>query len=91
MKELFHRTSVRKYLDKQVEDEKVEMMLKGAMAAPSAGNQQPWEFYVVKNKETIEKLSKNKPLCIMLCICTSLLLLHVIVLTVECLNMSILI
>lgn len=36
MKELFHRTSVRKYLDKQVEDEKVEMMLKGAMAAPSA-------------------------------------------------------
>ena len=44
MKELFHRTSVRKYLDKQVEDEKVEMMLKGAMAAPSAGNQQPWEF-----------------------------------------------
>ena len=56
MKELFHRTSVRKYLDKQVEDEKVEMMLKGAMAAPSAGNQQPWEFYVVKNKETIENI-----------------------------------
>ena len=56
MKELFHRTSVRKYLDKQVEDEKVEMMLKGAMAAPSAGNQQPWEFYVVKNKETIYAL-----------------------------------
>ena len=37
------------------------MMLKGAMAAPSAGNQQPWEFYVVKNKETIEKLSKTSP------------------------------
>lgn len=61
MKELFHRTSVRKYLDKKVEDEKVEMMLKGAMAAPSAGNQQPWEFYVVKNKEIIEKLSKTSP------------------------------
>lgn len=61
MKELFHRRSVRKYLYKQVEDEKVEMMLKGAMAAPSAGNQQPWEFYVVKNKETIEKLSKTSP------------------------------
>lgn len=61
MKELFHRTSVRKYLDKKVEDKKIEMMLKGAMAAPSAGNQQPWEFYVVKNKETIEKLSKTSP------------------------------
>lgn len=35
------------------------MMLKGAMAEPSAGNQQPLEFYVVKNKETIEKLSKT--------------------------------
>ena len=34
-------------------------MLKGAMAEPSAGNQQPFEFYVVKNKETIEKLSKT--------------------------------
>ena len=34
-------------------------MLKGAMAEPSAGNQQPLEFYVVKNKETIEKLSKT--------------------------------
>lgn len=37
------------------------MMLKGAMAEPSAGNQQPREFYVVKNKETIEKLSKTSP------------------------------
>lgn len=35
------------------------MILKGAMAEPSAGNQQPLEFYVVKNKETIEKLSKT--------------------------------
>ena len=90
MKELFHRTSVRKYLDKQVEDEKVEMMLKGAMAAPSAGNQQPLGFYVVKNKETIEKLSKTSPYA-SCCHLHLLLLLHVIVLTVECLNMSILI
>ena len=89
MKELFHRTSVRKYLDKKVEDKKIEMMLKGAMAEPSAGNQQPWEFYVVKNKETIEKLSKTSPYAS--CCAYLLLLLHVIVLTVECLNMPILI
>ena len=31
------------------------------MAAPSAGNQQPWEFYVVKDKATLEKLSKSSP------------------------------
>ena len=31
------------------------------MAAPSAGNQQPWEFYVVTNKQMIEKLSEASP------------------------------
>lgn len=61
MSAIFSRTSVRKYQSQEVENEKVEMLLKAAMAAPSAGNQQPWEFYVVKNKETLEKLSKCSP------------------------------
>ncbi len=61
MNEIFHRTSVRKYQNKPVEDEKIEQMLRAAMAAPSAGNQQPWEFYVVKDKATLEKLSKTSP------------------------------
>ncbi len=61
MNEIFHRTSIRKYLDKPVEDEKIETILQAAMAAPSAGNQQPWEFYVVKDKTTLEKLSKTSP------------------------------
>ena len=33
-------------------------MLKAAMQAPSAMNQQPWEFYVVTNKDKIKELSK---------------------------------
>ena len=53
MKEIFHRTSIRKYETKPVEDEKIEKLLRAAMAAPSAGNQQPWEFYVVTNSETL--------------------------------------
>ena len=61
MNEIFHRTSIRKYLNKPVEDEKIETILQAAMAAPSAGNQQPWEFYVVKDKTTLEKLSKTSP------------------------------
>ena len=61
MNEIFHRTSIRKYLDKPVEAEKVETMLKAAMAAPSAGNQQPWEFYVVSDAGTLEKLAKTSP------------------------------
>ena len=61
MNEIFHRTSIRKYQNKLVEDEKIEKMLQAAMAAPSAGNQQPWEFYVVKNKAILEKLSQTSP------------------------------
>ena len=61
MKEIFKRISVRKYEDKPVEQEKITQILKAAMAAPSAGNQQPWEFYVVRDKETIKKLSESSP------------------------------
>lgn len=61
MSSLFHRTSVRQYLEKKVEKEKIEYILRGAMAAPSAGNQQPWEYYVVENKEVLEKLSQCSP------------------------------
>ena len=41
MKEIFERISIRKFEDKLVEHEKIEQILKAAMAAPSAGNQQP--------------------------------------------------
>jgi len=58
---LFHRTSVRKYQSRPVEPEKTEKMLRAAMQAPSAGDQQPWEFYVVTNPETLEKLSQVSP------------------------------
>ena len=61
MNEIFHRTSIRNYLDKPVENEKIEKILQAAMAAPSAGNQQPWEFYVVKDKTTLKKLSQTSP------------------------------
>lgn len=61
MNSIFNRMSIRNYNDRKVEEEKIEMLLKAAMAAPSAGNQQPWEFYVIKNKETLENLSKCSP------------------------------
>ena len=56
MSAIFERTSVRKYQNKEVEAEKIDAILRAAMAAPSAANQQPWEFYVVKNKETLAAL-----------------------------------
>ena len=61
MNSIFHRISVRKYQEKPVEAEKIERMLRAAMAAPSACNQQPWEFYVVRDKDVILQLSKTSP------------------------------
>lgn len=61
MSGIFHRVSIRKYLDKPVEQEKIVTMLRAAMAAPSACNQQPWEYYVVADKEKIVSLSQSSP------------------------------
>lgn len=61
MNSIFHRVSIRKYEERPVEQEKITQLLKAAMAAPSACNQQPWEFYVVTDKNVIEQLSEASP------------------------------
>ena len=61
MNAIFHRTSIRKYTGQPVEEEKVEQLLRAAMAAPSAGNQQPWEFYVVTDRNVLKALSECSP------------------------------
>lgn len=61
MNSIFHRISVRKFEDRPVEKEKIVQVLKAGMQAPSACNQQPWEFYVVTDKEKIQELSTATP------------------------------
>jgi len=61
MNTIFTRVSIRQFEDRAVEPEKIEQILKAAMQAPSAGNQQPWEFIVVTDKETLKALSKVSP------------------------------
>ena len=61
MESIYSRVSIRKYQDRPVEKEKTEAILRAAMQAPSAGNQQPWEFYVVTNKEKLAALSEVSP------------------------------
>lgn len=61
MDAIFHRTSIRRYTDQPVTDEQLERLLRAAMAAPSACNQQPWEFYVVTDKELIARLADSTP------------------------------
>jgi nitroreductase len=55
------RRSIRKYEDRQVEDEKVRKILEALRLAPSSSNSQPWHVVVVRNKETIQALSEAAP------------------------------
>ena len=61
MNSIFHRVSVREFKKDPVKSVDVEWILRAAMAAPSACNQQPWEFYVVRDEAIIEQLSKCSP------------------------------
>jgi len=51
-----HRKSVRDFLDRPVEREKIMMCLEAARLAPSACNSQPWKFIVVDDRQLKNKL-----------------------------------
>jgi len=61
LKAIRQRHSIRSYRNKLVEDEKIEEILKAAQFAPSANHRQPWEFVVVKDRETKQRLSQATP------------------------------
>lgn len=61
MEAIFNRQSIRKFTDEPVKDEDIKTILRAAMQAPSAGNQQPWDFIVIKNQETMNKILEISP------------------------------
>ena len=52
------RYSVRGYLDKEVEKEKLDYVLKAATIAPTGVNAQPFKVYVIDTKKYKDELSK---------------------------------
>jgi nitroreductase len=56
---IMRRNSVREFLDKPVPSDLVTKLLASGMQAPSANNQQPWEFIVVDDREIINELIKT--------------------------------
>ncbi len=52
------RKSVREYVDKPIENEKLNIVLEAGRLAPSASNRQEWRFVVVSNLETRKKLAE---------------------------------
>ncbi len=58
---LLSRRSIRKYTTEPVSDEAIKSLLKAAMAAPSAGNQQPWHFVVIRDRAILDEIPKRHP------------------------------
>lgn len=54
------RRSVRKFEDKAVEPEKIELIKEALLRAPSGRSREPWRYVIVQDKELLEKLSKSK-------------------------------
>ena len=61
IQEIITRRSVRSYRSDAVSEEQIEQVLRAAMAAPSAGNQQPWEFIVVTDRTLLTKINEVHP------------------------------
>jgi nitroreductase len=61
MKAILGRRSIRKFTGETVPDEDVKLFLEAAMAAPSACNQQPWHYVVVRSQETFNKIMEAQP------------------------------
>jgi len=56
---IYSRRSIRKYQEKPVTREMLTDLLKAGMAAPSACNNQPWEFIAVDDESVMEDLRGN--------------------------------
>ena len=53
------RRSIRDYQDKPVSIEIIKEIIKDSILAPSAGNEQPWKYVIVSNKEMLKKMSDD--------------------------------
>lgn len=76
LENIHNRKSVRQYTSEPVSDEHIQIMLKAAMAAPTAVNYQPWRFVVVTERGQLDamagilpyaKMLKQAPLAIVVC------------------------
>lgn len=55
------RRTLRKFNGLPVKVEVINKLLEAAMQAPSANNEQPWEFVVIREKDTLERLAQMSP------------------------------
>ncbi|MBW2094610.1 MAG: nitroreductase family protein [Deltaproteobacteria bacterium] len=71
------RRSIRRFLEKDIEPEKIDALIEAALRSPSSMGRNPWEFIIVTDKAILHTLSrakehgsafmKNAPLGIVIC------------------------
>lgn len=74
---LKNRRSIRKYLDKTIEPEKIDSILRSALMSPASKRTNGWEFIIVDNKDLLQKIAScrevgsafisNAPLAVVVC------------------------
>ena len=61
LKTIFSRKSIRSYKDEPVSKEKLEMLIKAGMAAPTAVDKRPWEYIVITDRKVLKQLADALP------------------------------
>jgi len=56
-----NRRSIRKYTDKSIELDKIEILKEAVLRSPSSRNFDPWEFIFVDDRELLKQLALCKP------------------------------
>lgn len=76
---ILSRRSIRRFTDQLITDEQIEKLMQAAMAAPSAHNEQPWHFIVIRDRQMLNEIPKFHPYAQMLteapvgiCVCADL-------------------
>ena len=58
---ILSRRSIRKFTKETVSDQVLTELLEVAMSAPSAGNEQPWHFIVIRDRQILDDIPKYHP------------------------------
>ncbi len=58
---IYARRSIRRYEDRFVAPNLINELLRAAMSAPSAGNEQPWQFVVITRREVLDRIPDIHP------------------------------
>ena len=61
MKSIYSRRSIRHFRSDPVPVDKILEIIKAGMNAPSAGNEQPWRFMVVNQRELLHEITLIHP------------------------------